>query len=64
MSPDVLTSTLSYLGLVCAGYAILGVPLIMSIIYVWARNFPDQQVCSYPPARALPCSAWHLSEWH
>mmetsp|Transcript_18081 Transcript_18081/g.30964 ORF Transcript_18081/g.30964 Transcript_18081/m.30964 type:complete len:252 (+) Transcript_18081:209-964(+) len=29
------------------GFAILGAPLIMSIIYIWARNFPDQQVSLY-----------------
>lgn len=27
------------------GLMLNGVPLIMALIYVWARNFPDQQVC-------------------
>ena len=29
------------------GVALCGMPLIMSIIYVWARNFPDQTIMLY-----------------
>ncbi|KAF5834210.1 Der1-like family-domain-containing protein, partial [Dunaliella salina] len=29
------------------GFVINGVPLIMAIIYVWSRNFPEQQVSLY-----------------
>lgn len=29
------------------GMALLGLPLITSIIYVWARNFPDQDIKLY-----------------
>eukprot|EP00983_Pelagomonas_calceolata_P007565 245755-Pelagomonas_calceolata.AAC.2 len=31
------------------GFVINGVPLIMAIIYVWSRNFPEQQVGSTVP---------------
>ncbi len=32
-------------GLPCpAAFVVLSVPIIMSIIYLWSRNFPDQQV--------------------